>query len=358
MPPHLAGREYEQRIIAGYLDDLVAGAPAPATLVVLGPRGNGKTVLLEWARRAARNRGIKAFSLPSALIDSDEALIRRLSEGSWWEGLLQGISWRGVSLRLGWRGLDAIDRAIARQVRRRPVVLLVDEAHVLEPAVGKRLLQSVQSFRSSGSPVLLILAGTPVLPSSLRGMQVTFWERGRILPLTRLDQPSSADAISVPLEEGNRSITSEALQQVAQESQGYPFFLQLWGEVLWSLVEGTSRTIGIEDVSRARTQFEARRNQFYSLRHAELKSHGLVAAAVALAAAFEDSEELPPADVDRVLQAALDTAGSPSPPESIEEARTALHNLGYVWSPEGLDREVYLSGIPSLMSYVSEVAAH
>ena len=166
-------------------------------------------------------------------------------------GAPSGISWRGVSLRLGWRGLDAIDRAIARQVRRRPVVLLVDEAHVLEPAVGKRLLQSVQSFRSSGSPVLLILAGTPVLPSSLRGMQVTFWERGRILPLTRLDQPSSADAISVPLEEGNRSITSEALQQVAQESQGYPFFLQLWGEVLWSLVEGTSRTIGIEDVSRA-----------------------------------------------------------------------------------------------------------
>ena len=47
-PPALTGREREQAVLTRCLADLLGGASPPHDVVLTGPRGNGKTVLLNW----------------------------------------------------------------------------------------------------------------------------------------------------------------------------------------------------------------------------------------------------------------------------------------------------------------------
>ncbi len=47
-PPTLAGRDAQQAVLSRCLVDLVAGTAPPHDVVLLGPRGNGKTALLNW----------------------------------------------------------------------------------------------------------------------------------------------------------------------------------------------------------------------------------------------------------------------------------------------------------------------
>ena len=56
-PPALTGREREQAVLTRSLADLSAGEAPPHDIVLTGPRGNGKTVLLHWFERACRDAG-------------------------------------------------------------------------------------------------------------------------------------------------------------------------------------------------------------------------------------------------------------------------------------------------------------
>ena len=357
LPPYLAGREQEQRSIARDLHNLRHGDEAPFATVIFGPRGNGKTALLRWARRLALEEGIEVIGVASSMIETEDELVQKLSAGRWWSGIVEAVSAFGLHLRIGRQRATRIQEALGKRVRRRPLLLSIDEAHTLDPDVGRRLLQAAQEVYGEEAGILLMIAGTPNLPSHLHQMQATFWERSSILPLARLEASASADAVRIPLEAANRSISTEALEQVVQESHGYPLFLQLWGKVLWYAVETAERTIGMDDVDRARPEFEKARDLFYALRFREFREKQLVAPAAALARAFGNREELAESEVDEVLEAVLAGGNLPSGPGDIMELITKLHNLGYIWSPGGNLEDRYFAGIPSLMTYVARIAS-
>ena len=54
-PPALTGREREQAVLTRCLADLLGGTSPPHDVVLTGPRGTGKTVLLNWFERACRD---------------------------------------------------------------------------------------------------------------------------------------------------------------------------------------------------------------------------------------------------------------------------------------------------------------
>ena len=56
-PPALTGREQEQQVLRRCLSDLLGGEVPPHDVVLMGPRGNGKTVLLNWFTRTCRETG-------------------------------------------------------------------------------------------------------------------------------------------------------------------------------------------------------------------------------------------------------------------------------------------------------------
>ena len=357
LPPYLAGREQEQRSITRHIHGLKHGAAVPFVTVVFGPRGNGKTALLRWAERLALEEGVEAISVSSSMIDTEEAVVRVLSAGRWWSGIVEAASAFGLNLRIDRQRAPWIREALGKRVRRRPLLLSIDEAHTLDLDVGQHLMQAAQIVYSEGAAMHLMLAGTPDLPNHLQQMQVGFWERGRILPIARLEAGASADAVRIPLEATNRSISDEALEQVVQESDGYPFFLQLWGKALWYAVEAAERTIGMDDVNRARPEFEKARDLFFGFRFEELWKKDLVAPATAIARAIGNREVLTETEVDEVLKTALDGASLPSGPGDITNVITELHNLGYIWSPGGNLEDRYFPGIPSLMPYVARMAS-
>lgn len=356
LPPYLAGRAKEQAKIEAILGILRRGKPPPSALIFFGPRGNGKTALLNWTRLQAFKRRIHIVNLATAEIRTEESLIYELSVASRWTRLVEAISFPRAEARLRRSGAGATARALAKLARRDPTILLVDEAHTLDPEVGGLLLHGVQTVALEGGPLLLVLAGTPDLTRNLRRMNAAFWERSAIHPLRRLDPAASAEAIRIPLEEAGKEIAADALESVVADSHGYPFFLQLWGKELWDQACQISHPIGLAEVNRVRPELESMRNSFYLERYRELDESGLVAPAVALAEAFSGIESMDKTKVDEVLKVALAADGRTVTQEALMQVRQELHNLGYVWSPGGARKDLYVSGIPNLMSFVMDAA--
>lgn len=325
-------------------------------LVMWGPRGNGKTTMLTWIESEARARGIQAIAVAAADIETPESLAARISGPPRWRDRLGEISWKGVSWKAGSLDAAPLDQLLARRLRKAPLALLIDEAHTLDLVVGRTVLSAIQRLGAQGAPILLVLAGTPGLPYHLREMQATFWERSQILPCDRLDDQAASDAIRIPFESAGRAIAPDALAEVVAESHGYPFFLQLWGKLVWGGNGSLAMTVTESQVRKARSEFKLRRNRFYGLRYGELEDMGLVTAAAAVAEAYEGVGQLRSAKIRAVLEAALRQEGHRYDADAVRAIRKDLVSVGYIWDPGTGPGSVYLRGIPSLMDFVLQSA--
>ena len=248
---------------------------------------------------------------------------------------------------------DLTGRLTAR-CRKKPVVVLVDEAHTLTRAVGQLLLNLSQEVRAN-APFLLVLAGTPGLPAHLATMNASFWSRlgeGR-LGIGLLSDAAARAALIDPLAAHDVSIDVDALDAVVEHSQRYPYFIQLWGEALWRrrLADGVTR-LTASHAHAARRDVIAQVTDYYQDRYRELEARGLLRAAVAAAALFRAGAATA---TDRDLDAALAATGDHAAGRLA--TREELNRLGYLWSPPGqLPPVVWVAGIPSLMTYVVDHA--
>ena len=353
LPPYLAGREREQQIFRAFLDCLRQAAAPPRDLILYGPRGNGKTTLLSWLHEGARERdAVDVIHLTPAAIPTEERLVRRLLSPTWWRRLLPGeVSISGVRWRAG-QSPDApsLDEVLAARTGRKPLLLLLDEAHTLDAGVGYALLNAGQIVGRK-QPFLLALAGTPHLESRLSEMDVSFWSRSELLPIGRLDAAATADALRLPLAGENVAVDDDALAELVASSQGYPYFVQLLGEALWRRVvaggASAGRRITRTDVEAVRADFEQKKGRYYLQRYNELQEQGLLPAARAVAEAFEERERLDGAQLQAAVRRGLGERGDEK--RSAATAETLGH-LGYIWRPDAVP--TWEAGIPSLMDYV------
>ena len=353
-PPYLAGREGEQTLFRRYFDALRRGRSAPGEILLYGPRGNGKTALLRWAKReAAADGALDAHWLVGSEIPAPGDFVARLGLGSWLRKIAPesvSIAGIGVSLRGGEDRPLLLAEALEARAKAKPLLILLDEAHTLKPEVGQWLLNAAQAAGSE-APFLLVLAGTPDLRARLSEMEASFWNRAEQLPLGRLDETAAGEAIRRPLAEDGIGVEEEALARIVRESHGYPFFVQLWGRAVWDRVRGAGGGAGpvtMAVAEEAAGEFEIRRNRYYSDRYRELEERELLPAARAVAAAFPEEGLLSHAAFRRAV--ARSGGGGPG----IGEAAKALEHLGFVWQAKGtLSWE---PGIPSLMDCILENA--
>ena len=354
LPPYLAGREPEQDLIRDSLEVLAQRAAPASDVILYGPRGNGKTVLMEWARREAEALKIPVAKLAGGTIGSDEQLAAALSVERRWLEALRGFTLGPLGVGLASLQAGPVSSALAGRTRKRPFLILLDEAHMLGVQPGRSLLSTVQDLRSMGLPVLLILAGTPDLPRHLSTMGASFWDRSEHLPLGRLEPTAAADAVRVPLEEHGRSIEDEALQQVVLESHSYPFFLQLWGAALWRVCTDNAVPISLADIDRAKPLFRRRRELYYDRRFEELDDAGLVSVAARVAPEFSDAERVLRERVKIAIRSALrEGKGAASDPQAVRDAERVLRHRGYIWPVVRKSIGYFEPGIPSLMPYVA-----
>ena len=359
LPPALTGRQREESIFRSCLADLAGGQAPPHDVVLIGPRGNGKTTLLNWFERECRaNGGVDVIRLTPSSAPTNKALgeallpaagLRRLLPAKWGVARIGTAEWSTAAPSA--QPLTA--RLIAR-CRKRALAVLLDEAHTLEPRVGQLLLNASQQVRAD-APFLLVLAGTPGLPAHLGEMNATFWNRlgqGR-LGVGRLSADAARQALQKPLADHGSDIDRDALDAAVEESHGYPYFIQLWGEELWNrrLASGADR-LTARDVDAVRPEVDARVTDYYEDRFLELDKLGLLPVAQHVGARFGSA----PTMAYEALKAAVGDGLAGDPDRgSVLDALAALERLGFVWRPPGQTPPArYEPGIPSLMDYVLE----
>lgn len=362
MPPHLAGRDQERSVLRGHLTRLAAKRSPGTNVILYGPRGNGKTVLLLSAVREARELGIHVIRMPASVGGLREALRVELSLlPSWGRGFLRrlgGLSASGFGVRMRDSEGDTLLQMLSRKARRVPLLVALDEAHQMDPILGRDLLNDMQHVQGDDGPVMLLLAGTPDLPRHLNSMQASFWGRSQRLPIGRLGPGDSASAVSVPFEQAGRSIETDALGAVVRESHGYPYFLQLWGKALWEACRTPSNPISLDDVDRVRPQFRWQRDLYYEDRYEELKRLNLLTVAAVVAEVFAEAETRIPGEVEAAVEAALARSGRATDNDrgAVADVLDRLRDLGYIWNVIHRSGPRYEPGIPSLMRFVARAA--
>ena len=349
LPPALAGREREQAVLSLCLEDLVGGASPPHNVVLIGPRGNGKTALLRWFEAACRGVRVNVARVDPSRVRTEEALRNALLPAG---GLLRRLrkKWGNAAVAYNW-----VDRLAAR-CRKAPLAVLVDEAHTLDLAVGQILLNVSQQVRAN-APFTLVLAGTPGLLSHLGEMNASFWDRlgDGLLGIGLLSDAAAREALTKPLAGQNVSIDAEALDSVIEQSQRYAYFVQLWGQALWAQRWATGDTqLTADHVAAAAPAVEQRTTEYYQRRYRELETGELLPAALAAAPLFRGGLNATATDGD--LDAALASISGNFATRLA--AREDLNRLGYIWCPPGQSPPVaWSAGIPSLMKYVQDVAS-
>ena len=355
LPPALTGREREESVFRSCLADLAGGQAPPHDVALIGPRGNGKTVLLNWFERECRAKGgVDVVRLTPSSAPTGKALGEALLPA---DLLPAKLGFKGI-LTAEWSKAAPsaqflAERLIAR-CRKRALAVLLDEAHTLELGAGQLLLNVSQQVRVN-APFLLVLAGTPGLPAHLGEMNATFWNRlgkGR-LGVGRLSADAARQALQKPLADHGSGIDRDALDAAVEESDGYPYFIQLWGEALWDrrLASGAER-LTASDVDAVRPEVAGRVTDYYEDRFLELDKLGLLPAARRAGARFASA----PTMTYEELKTAIGDGPPPDPDRgSVLDALAALERLGFVWRPPGqMPPARYEPGIPSLLGYVLE----
>lgn len=253
-PPYLAGRESQQRLIAEDLDGLADGSDLGSFMVLYGPRGNGKTVLLEWAVRQAKRRKIRVVDIS---MGESEFLEGEVAEGRGlprWLRALSGISILGMGINWREEPPSKLTAVIQRQARKGPLMVAVDEAHTMPVSLGRALLSVGHRLQRQGLPAMVQLAGTPDVLAHLKAMGASYWERSEQLPIGQLRPAAIADAIRIPLKDRGRSIGADALRRIVEESHGYPFLVQLWGKLPWKECTAAGGRLKCADLERVSPQ--------------------------------------------------------------------------------------------------------
>lgn len=367
LPPYLAGRHSEQQYLQGALKRLQQSEGAYRDIIVIGPRGNGKTALLRWFENecAHDNKLDVVWLTPDDIPDLD-TLAARCAPPSRWQKLLPDAAELGLRVvNLKWQishNPGGLTDLLTQRCQRRPLALLLDEAHTLDVEVGRVLLNVSQKV-SAKVPFLLALAGTPGLEYQINRMSATFWSRSEILGIERLDNVSARAALLEPFEQHGISIADSILDEIIDDSQRYPYFLQCWGEALTTALRSHetnnnfTRQIDEAIAVQARPAFEKKRLTHYGIFRRQIEQAGLQPLAAAVTRAYGDADTLDENKLDAVIKAMLnqDLPTGPEPThEAIMTQREALARFGYVWEPPAAVA-VWHAGVPSLMQHVLRV---
>ena len=351
LPPVLSGRERELELAFDLLRTLEQGDPPPRGLLFFGPRGNGKTTLLVRIAEDARRRGMRAEKLAVSCLADRRELTRRLQEKAGLVGArITGAQAAGfgVSAEPPSRSEDVEELLLAWiGAAKAPLVILLDEAHIVEPDPGRILFDAVQEATSRSLPFLLLAAGTPDAPRRLRRAG-TFTERAlQRVPVGRLERRATRRALVEPARDAGLPLSDHAAALLAGESQDYPYFIQLFGQAAWDAA-GTEAAAITTDAAVAGADAARRETErFYAERYGEAREREVEAALVPLAALFrERGGKLRDGELQTLLR---ELAGRESIRGDRAQLLGTLSDLGVIWETPPVGWEM---GIPSFADFL------
>ena len=285
-PPELAGRDEILETAKISCGRAVQGKSA-RSMMLLGLRGTGKTVLLNEIGGIAEKQGLLVSRLEAPEHESLARLIypelRKVLRSLSGVETARQIALRGLKGLRNFASIFNIEVAgvevsveaepgladsgniqydlpelfiligRAAQAAGRGWILLIDEVQYLSESDLSALIVAIHRISQEGLPVLLVGAGLPQT-ARLAGDAKSYAERlFHYMQVAALDPSSAARAIEKPITEEQATIEPAALETIVQGTQGYPFFLQEWASAAWNIAEGPEITREHADRAYAET---------------------------------------------------------------------------------------------------------
>lgn len=267
-PPELAGRDDLRETIRVAIERTRRSLPTKSILMV-GLRGVGKTVLLDRMREDAEAAGIHTIrieapesrSLPALLAPQLRLALLRLSRNEQVKDLahraLRALAGFAKALKVKYEdievGIDFEPEAgladngdlehdlqalletvgLTAQKAGTALVLFIDELQYVREEELAALITAMHRTAQRRLPVVLVGAGLPQLRGRM-GQAKSYAERLFDFPeIGALPPPAAKIAISKPAAAQGVKVNEDALEQIVQETHGYPYFLQEWGKHAW-----------------------------------------------------------------------------------------------------------------------------
>jgi len=283
-PPELAGRDELRETIRVALERVRRGLSAKSILMV-GLRGVGKTVLLDRMRDDAEAAGIQTMrieapesrSLPALLSPELRQALLRLSRNAKAKELaqraLRGLAGFAKALKIKYEdievGLDfdpepgladngdlghdlqALIEVVgaAAQKAGTALALFIDELQYVPEEELAALITALHRAAQRRLPVVLVGAGLPQLRGRM-GRAKSYAERLFDFPeIGALDTAAAKIAIAKPAEAQGVKVNKDALDRIIEQTHRYPYFLQEWGKHAWDAADKSPIEPG--DVERA-----------------------------------------------------------------------------------------------------------
>ncbi len=117
----------------------------------------------------------------------------------------------------------------AAQERGVAVAILIDEIQYFSATELSALIMAMHKMQQRQLPVVLIGAGSPILPGLMRESK-SYAERLFSFPdIGPLPEPDAVNALQEPVVEAGETFDTTALKEIFRLTKGYPYFLQEWG---------------------------------------------------------------------------------------------------------------------------------
>ncbi|MDH6241200.1 hypothetical protein M2125_001007 [Polynucleobacter sphagniphilus] len=269
-PPELAGREKIIEDVSIALHRIRSGNSAKSVLMV-GLRGVGKTVLLNRLKNDAEAEGIVCVqfespenrNLPAMLVPSLRAALLKLDRmagakdlvakavkvlGSFisaakvkYEGMEFGFD---LGKEEGVADTGDLDYDLsellqsvgaAAQDKKTAVVIFIDELQYVPEAELAALISALHACAQKRLPVAMVGAGLPQLVGNV-GRAKSYAERLFDFPVIgALPDEAATEALQRPVELHQVAFEEDAIAEILKQTQGYPYFLQEWGSMCWSV---------------------------------------------------------------------------------------------------------------------------
>lgn len=277
-PPELAGRDELLKTIHIAIERTRLGFPTKSVLLV-GLRGVGKTVLLDRMRDDAETSGIQTLrieapenrSLPALLAPQLRQCLLRLSRNEKAKELsqraLRGLAGFAKALKVKYEDIEVgfdfdpepgladngdlehdlqalleVVGAAAKSAGT-ALIMFVDELQYVQEAELEALIMALHRVSQRQLPVMLVGAGLPQLRGRM-GRAKSYAERLFDFPeIGPLNPNAAKQAILKPAADQNVIVEKDALDRIVQETEGYPYFIQEWGKHAWDAADKSPITL-------------------------------------------------------------------------------------------------------------------
>lgn len=284
-PPELAGRHDVLERAEVALARTQRGRPSKS-LILVGLRGVGKTVLLVRFQRLAEALGYQSAlieahegkRLPELLVPALRRILLSLSvtatAGDKGRRALRVLRSFMGSVTIKWNELelgieplpgtadnhdleqDLADLFVAigeaAREKNTAVALCIDEMQYLSEQEFSALIMATHRVSQLSLPVIVVGAGLPQIVG-LAGQSKSYAERLFDYPkVGALEDADARRALVQPAAEMQVVFDDDALARMVLVTRGYPYFLQQWGYEVWNLAARSPITL--DDVHKATTK--------------------------------------------------------------------------------------------------------